>query len=162
MPTYEKPTLRVESYTSMDDFEALLRGIIKQDPAAVSQAAQTIERIEKDRAYIEFAECGCVQNSCQCYLPIELDQDRIQSGDTISQFIPAYGKEIRLHVLGVRHWGNRPYDPDSYAEVCTSGWPAAIVRVRDGVKLDKKGKGITKEELRHRRRQFGGGWDDEL
>jgi hypothetical protein len=89
-----------------------------------------------------------------------IDPNRIQSGDAISQFIPAYGREVRLHVLGVRNWSSAPFAEDSWAEVCTAGWPATIVRCRDGVKLHAKGKGITKEELRYRRNQFGGSWDD--
>lgn len=149
------------SYITFEDFEGLLRGILAKDESVISKADQIVKRIEKDRARQKLAECDCPLNSCKCYLPIELDPFLIQPGDTITQFIPAYGKEIRLHVLGVRAYCARDLlDEHSMAEVCTAGWPATIVRCRDGVKLHAKGKGITKEELRHRRRSFGDCWDD--
>lgn len=121
------------------------------------KALEIKERIRAHKEYMARAECACETNKCECYLPMTLEPDRIQAGDTFVQTAPN-GEKITLGALGTRHRGVGSF------EIFTGGWPPAIVRIPEHgtAELLRKGKGITKHELKHRRAHFGGGWDDGL
>jgi hypothetical protein len=141
-----------------DELEQFARAYIQNDnKTAAAIAVSVIDRIHQYRAYVARAECSCEVNRCVCYLPFESKPDQIQAGDAFRQITPN-GRELTLGALGVR----RP--AEGVMEIFTAGWPAAIVRIPDHgrVELVRKGNGITKAELRHRREKVGGDWEDGL
>lgn len=140
-----------------EDLELFVREVLQEDPRRKQTALQLLDSIRAQHQYEERAKCNCVMNGCHCLLPMDIDPKQIQAGDGFEQTTPG-GAKIHLHALGVR----RP--AIGIMEICTAGWPAAIVRTPDhgAVELTRKGKGITKAELRHRRNSFGGGWEDGL
>jgi hypothetical protein len=124
---------------------------------ATKIAKNLFAKISEHKAYLARAECSCEVNKCICYLPFESRPLDIQAGDAFRQITPD-GRELILGALGVR----RP--AEGVMEIFTAGWPAAIVRIPDHgrVELVRKGNGITKAELRHRRDKGWGDWEDGL
>ena len=144
-------------YIDDQELEKLVNDILDGSYAAIEKARDIRRKISDHRAYIARAECECPVNCCECYLPSESKPDQIQAGDTFRQITPD-GHELTLGALGVR----RP--AEGVVEIFTAGWPAAIVRIPDHgrVELVRKGNGITKAELRHRRERGWGDWEDKL
>ena len=140
-----------------DELEQLAHNILDGNFKATEKARIILETIRQHRAYIALAECSCEKNQCVCYLPFEPKPLDIQAGDAFRQITPN-GREMTLVALGVR----RP--SEGSLEIFTAGWPPMIVRIPDHgrVELVRKGKGITKAELRHRRDRVGGKWEDGL
>lgn len=142
-------------YIDDKEFETFVRAVLEGHQIAKDMALKALDRIRAHQAYVARAECSCQQNTCICYLSFQPDPNRIQAGDAFRQITPT-GREITLGALGVR------YPAEGVTEIFTAGWPAAIVRIPDHgrVELVRKGNGITKAELRHRREKVGGGWED--
>lgn len=140
-----------------EQLEEFVRDVLQEDPRRKETAIRLADAIVERRIYLARAECSCPTNGCICYLPFESKPNEIQAGDAFRQITPN-GRELTLGALGVR----RP--AEGVLEIFTAGWPAAIVRIPDHgrVELVRKGNGITKAELRHRREHFGGDWEDGL
>lgn len=139
------------------ELELLVHHILDGNYAATEEARAILEKIRRHREYVARAECSCETGRCACYLPFVSKPDEIQAGDTFRQITPN-GREMILGALGVR----RP--AEGVMEIFTAGYPAAVVRIPDHgrVELVEKGNGITKAELRHRRKHWGGDWEDGL
>ncbi len=144
-------------YIDDEELKTFVRMVIDGHNGAFDTAHTISRRIRDHEIYLARAECECAVNCCACYLPFESKPDQIQAGDTFRQIAPN-GREITLGALGVR----RP--AEGVMEIFTAGWPAAIVRIPDHgrVELVRKGNGITKAELRHRREKGWGDWEDGL
>lgn len=145
-------------YVEDQELKTFVRMVIDGHDKAFEIAKAIDKRIRDHELYVARAECACPVNQCSCYLSFELEPDRIQAGDTFRQITPS-GRELTLGALGVR----RP--AEGVLEIFTAGWPAMIVRIPDHgrVELVRKGNGITKAELRHRRSAgLGGDWEDGL
>lgn len=96
--------------------------------------------------------CSLGMNIVDAYTlkPIALEveviiKQRIQAGDTVYH-TPC---DEKWGVLGVNY---------ARGELCVGGWPPTIAKIKDCT-LIEKGNGITEEELAHRNRRFGSGWD---
>ena len=144
-------------YIDDEELKTFVRMVIDGHKGGLDTAHTIDRRIRDHEIYVARAECDCPVNSCTCYLPFESKPDQIQAGDTFRQITPD-GHELTLGALGVR----RP--AEGVLEIFTAGWPAAIVRIPDHgrVELVRKGNGITKAELRHRRERGWGDWEDKL
>lgn len=140
-----------------EDLEAFVRDVLQEEPRRKETAMRIADAIAADKIYEERAKCSCQTNCCKCLLPMELVPDKIQAGDTFRQVTPE-GREMTLGALGVRD------RRDGRIEIFTAGWPPMIVQIpaHGTAHLVRKGPGITKEELRHRRAKVGGAWDDGL
>lgn len=139
------------------ELKTFVRMVIDGHKGGLDTAYTIDRRIREHEIYVARAECSCDANCCSCYLPSESKPNQIQAGDTFRQITPD-GHELTLGALGVRH------PAEGVIEIFTAGWPAAIVRIPDHgrVELVRKGTGITKAELRHRREKVGGDWEDGL
>jgi len=147
----------VSRYIEDQELATFVRMVIDGHKGAIDTAHTIHRRIREHEAYVARAECSCETNQCSCYLPFVSIPNQIQAGDTFRQITPG-GRELTLGALGVR----RP--AEGVLEIFTAGWPPCIVRIPDHgrVELVRKGNGITKAELRHRREKFGGDWEDGL
>lgn len=144
-------------YIEDEELKTFVRMVIDGHDGAYDTARTVDRRIREHEAYVARAECSCETNKCDCYLPFVSKPDRIQAGDAFRQITPG-GRELTLGALGVR------YPAEGVMEIFTAGWPACVVRIPDHgrVELVRKGNGITKAELRHRRAHIGGDWEDGL
>lgn len=142
-------------YINDDDLELFVRAVLEDHTTAQYTALKLLDQIRAHKAYLALAQCSCEVNRCICYLPFQADSNKIQAGDTFRQITPT-GRELTLGALGVR------YPAEGVMEIFTAGWPAMVVRIPDHgrVELVRKGNGITKHELKHRRESFGGDWED--
>lgn len=142
-------------YIDDDEFEVFVRAVLEGHQKAQDIALKSLDRIRDHKEYVARAECSCDVNRCICYLPFQSDPNLIQAGDTFRQITPG-GRELTLGALGIRRPG------EGVVEIFTAGWPPCIVRIPDHgrVELVRKGNGITKAELRHRREKMGGEWED--
>jgi hypothetical protein len=142
-----------------DRLREFVHDVLYEEPRRKKTALEISDRIKRHDDYVARAACSCATNSCGCKVTTPSRPTEIEAGDGFEQLAPS-GQILRLHALGVR----RDPNTDEIFEIFTAGWPAMIVRVpQDGtVKLleGHKGTGITKEELRHRRKHVGGGWED--
>lgn len=141
------------------ELERFAKDVVDGARRAETTAARILQSIAWRREYEQRAQCSCATNACVCLLPIPRDETKIQPGDAITQTLPD-GRVLTLGALGVRRHSDGTFD------VCTAGWPAAIVSTRypehGKIELAYKGNGFTKAELRHRREKFGGDWEDGL
>jgi hypothetical protein len=144
-------------YITDEDLEAFVRDVLQEEPRRKETALRLSDAIARHKAYEERARCDCGRGQCRCLIPMDLDGRRIQAGDAFTQITPD-GREFHLGALGVRTL------PEGRLEIFTAGWPAMTVCVPEHgrVELLRKGEGITKWELRHRRESVGGTWDDGL
>jgi hypothetical protein len=146
----------VSKFIDDQQLREFVRDVLQEEPKRKQTALEISDRIKAFDAYIARAECSCEANVCKCAATTPTRPTEIEAGDVFEQTGP-HGQVLRLHALGVRR-NNR----NQIIEIFTAGWPAAIVRIPDHgtVKLLRKGTGITKAELRHRRESMGGGWED--
>jgi hypothetical protein len=148
----------MSQFITDEDLETFVRDVLQEEPRRKETALRLSDRIRVQREYDDRAKCSCAVNSCECYLPMEIDPAKIQAGDSFRQTTPT-GRTMDLFALGVRTM------PGGQLDIFTAGWPPAVVRVPDHgtIAILEKGKGITKAQLRHRReRAWGSGWDDGL
>ncbi len=147
----------MSQFISDQDLEVFVRDVLQEEPRRKETAMRLSDRIAEQKIYEERVRCDCSPSMCACLLPMDLDGTKIQAGDGFD-VRTADGREFTFHALGVRTVDGR------LVEIFTAGWPAGCYRVQDGdiVSLERKGKGITKHQLLHRRANVGGGWDDGL
>lgn len=151
----------MSEFISDQELEVFVRDVLMEEPRRKETAQRLSDAIAARKVYEDRSRCDCEVNCCQCYLPLVLDPGRIQAGDVFEHVMPRPGFAPRVLTLGALGVRTRS---DGGLDIFTAGWPPGVVRFPEAgdAVLKRKGRGITRAQLKHRREHVGDGWDDGL